>query len=113
MSLFCKFIFYPTKTLQHKKVLKRHRQSGQAPQTKVFSPGDWTGIEAQIWHSTQHRLEGDLAFDACQWRAKAEVAAPCKGDMPVILAANIEPIRIRETLWIAVRRTHHRYHRLA
>src|SRR5216684_3663681 len=106
------FLRPPRKTLQDKKVSKRHRQSGQAPQTKVFSPGDWTGIKAKIWHSTQHRLEGDLAFYACQWRTKAEVAPPCKGHVPVILAANIEPIWIRETLWIAVRRTHHRYDRL-
>src|SRR5713101_8553121 len=35
------------------------------------------------------------------------MARPCKGDMPVILPTEVQPIRVGESLWIAVRGTHY------
>ncbi len=71
------------------------------------------GFQAQIGHAAQNALERYLAFDARYCGAKAEMTRPGERQVPVILAADIEAIGIREPLWITVRRSHHRNDRLA
>src|SRR5215470_5800626 len=94
-------------------MLKRDRQGCQTPKAQIFSPGYRTRLQTQLGHPAQHRLERDLALESCEWGSEAEVSTPCKREMPIILAADIQPIRVGEPLWITVCGTHHCYHCLA
>jgi hypothetical protein len=53
-----------------------------------------------------------LAFDTCQGRTKTEMGSISKRQMAVILAANVEAVRIGEALWIPVRSPHYGHYGL-
>jgi hypothetical protein len=54
-----------------------------------------------------YSLDRRLPFDASQGRSKTEMRCPAKREMPVVGPANVESIRLRESLWVAVPRRHH------
>ena len=54
----------------------------------------------------------NLSFQSCERRAKAEVSAPRKRKVPVILTTDVKPIWIRKSLWIAICGSHHCDNRL-
>src|SRR5205085_9610843 len=82
-------------------------------QIQVFSPDQWVWLLAQLGHSAQYGLKRNLSLQPRQRRAKTKVVAIREGHVPVILAANVEPVRVWKPLWIAVGRTHYRDDRLA
>ena len=89
------------------------RQRGYTTQPEVGPPGWFFRFQAQEGEATQHCAKGDLAFDPCQRSAEAEVCSISEGQMPVVFACDIEPVGIRETLGVAVGRSHDCYDRLA
>src|ERR1041384_1583324 len=85
------------------------RQSDQASQSKVGSPTQRPLLQRQFRHAPQDGRERNLAFNARQRSPEAEVGRPTKGKMPVICSSNIQPVRIRKPLRIAIGRAHDSY----
>ncbi len=78
----------------------------------IVLPHERSGRECQI-RQLQQRFEGDLALDARERRAEAEVCRPAEGEVPVVGAVNVQPVRVGESLRVAVRGPDHRHHRLS
>src|SRR5229473_613713 len=92
---------------------ERYWQGGEAAQSQVFAPFDGAWCELHLRHTLQQGCESCLALDPCQRRAKAEVAGPREGNMAVVLATDIQAVRVGETLRVAIGSTHDRDNRLA
>jgi len=57
--------------------------------------------------------KGDLPFHAGERGAEAEVGRPAEGQVPVVLACQVDPVGIAEALGIPVGGAHHGDHRRA
>src|SRR5215510_14074169 len=62
--------------------------------------------QRQVRQPAENRFKRKLALHAGQWRAETEVRRPSEGEMAVILAAKVQPVRIGEAIRVAVRRSH-------
>src|ERR1051326_8860015 len=85
------------------------RQSDQTSQSKVGSPTQRHLLQRKFRHAPEDGRERNLAFNTCQRSPEAEVVRSSKGKMPVVCSSNVEPVRIREPLGIAIGRAHDRY----
>src|SRR5258707_1524098 len=94
-------------------LVKTNWQLGQPSQSEIRSPNEWRRLEGPIGEPAQHQLEGSLPFDARERRAEAEVSRPTEGEMPVVAASDVQPIRIRKPLRISICRGHYGNYGLA
>src|SRR5258708_6280562 len=92
---------------------KGHRQRGQSPKPEIISPDQRTRLQREIDHPAHDCFKDQLSFNPCQRRSKTKVAGPAKGEVPIIRAAQIERIRIRKSLRVAIGGAHDCNHRLA
>src|SRR5258706_15694267 len=86
---------------------KGHRQRGQSPKPEIISPDQRTWLQREIDHPAHDCLKDQLSFNPCQRRSKTKVAGPAKGEVSIIRAAQIKPIRIRKSLRAAIGGAHH------
>jgi hypothetical protein len=86
-----------------------HRQALQALEQGHLSPAQFFqwDIQFQIRQALEQGVQGDLAFQPCQRRAKAVMHAFAKCQVRVGLALQVEPGRFWKTGFIAVGRTRH------
>src|SRR2546426_6314012 len=82
---------------------KRDRQRGETAQSQVCPPDQPAGLEGEAGQTPQQSLDRNLALDARKRRAEAEVGSPRKGDVSVVRASDVEPVRIRKPFRIPVR----------
>src|SRR5262249_15172505 len=87
--------------------LEPYRQGLEPAQAKVFAPDQWLRLELKLREPAGQGLNRHLAFDPCQRRSETEVRRIAEGEMPVVLALDVQAIRLRKTLRIAVRGSHH------
>src|SRR5580700_3650394 len=86
---------------------KRNRQRGQAAQSEILAPHQWSGLEPHVVQSLQHGGECDLTFDPRQRSSKAEVCCPAEGDVSIVFAGQIKPVRIGKSFGITIGGSHH------
>src|SRR5262245_49899359 len=78
------------------------RQLLQASQGEALAVLRVLGDEGQIRQPPHERVDRDLTLDARERRAKAEVDAPAKGDVPVVHASQIQAVGLGEVRGVAV-----------
>src|SRR5688572_21345701 len=61
-------------------------------------------LQSQLGHPLQQGSEGDLEFQLRQRRTEAEVDARAEGDMRVLGASQVQPIRVGKDCRVAVGR---------
>src|SRR6184192_3648282 len=101
-----------TETRTRRERSEHHPQGGQASKTHVVPPGDRARGKPQVGKALHQFAERGLTFNPSQRSAKTEVAGPAERDMPVVGSSNIQAVRVRKALRVAVGRAHHRNHRL-
>src|SRR4051794_8710777 len=86
--------------------LHRHRQGFEAAQHEVLAVLDLVGSdgEGQRRVATHEPIEHDLAFEPGQCGTEAVVDAMAEREVLVVGAADVEAVRLRELLRVAVRR---------
>src|SRR5690242_16257839 len=76
----------------------------KAAEARAAAP-DWLARERVVGKARQKPRQRDLRFEPRKVQSRAGMDAESEGDMPIRLAAEIEPIGIRKLRWIAVRGT--------
>lgn len=74
------------------------------PLRRVISPGNFCLFELNIGKTFRQLGKGDLCLESRQWRSDAEVRTVAKGHVPVRRSRDVESIRIRELVGVAVGR---------
>src|SRR5690348_7257793 len=93
--------------------VKHDRQGSQSSQAEIVPPDQVPGLERQIGQPSQDGFKGDLALEPRQRSAEAKMRGPSERYVAVVLARDVQAVRIGETLRIAVGSAHYRNHRLA
>src|SRR5262245_12071287 len=83
--------------------LEIERQGFQAAEGRERQPLNRRRREAQAREAVQDGVDGDLAFQAGERRAQAEVRSVAEGDMPIIRARDVEAVGIEELRRVAIR----------
>src|SRR3989304_1696618 len=80
-----------------------HRQRAQPTVDDVLFVLWRLGEQVQAAEPPDERREGDLALDAGERRAEAEVDAEAEGEMAAVASGDVEPIGFGEGVRVAVR----------
>src|SRR6202023_3512967 len=81
------------------------RESLQAALAEVLAPGQRLRTQMQLGQAAQQGAERDLCLDSCERCAEAEVAGPAEGEVPVVLPAQVEAVRLGKARGVAVGRS--------
>src|SRR2546430_9613805 len=79
----------------------------QAAQAKVCSPHERLRHQIEIRHSFDHRFECRLALDTRESGSETEVGGPAKRKMTIVFSRDVEPVRLGETLRVAISGRHY------
>src|SRR5262250_837558 len=85
-------------------LLERDGQRAQSPQGQALAVLRPVRGQRQLGPPLEQRVDGDLALDAREGGAEAEVDSPPEGDVTVVRARDVETIGVGELSGITVGR---------
>jgi hypothetical protein len=92
------------------------KRTGGVRSPRVSSTGWWARssvCQSRIRDTLEHARERDLRLQPGQRRAQAVVDAEPEGHGPIVLAAQVERVRVREAARVSIRAGLHEHHALA
>src|SRR5437588_2433113 len=86
------------------RLARSHRQLLQPAYEQALVVFQVLARQREVRRAVEERAQRDLALHAGQCRSDADVAADAEGEVPVVLTAEVQPVRVGEDARVAVGR---------